>query len=212
MKSCRLTFSVYFLMFITCTLTLDSSGLSALAFFCAAVHELGHFLALNAYHVRVKRIDCRLFGVDIVTDHTKCLSYKQEMIIAMAGILANFFLCLGSWVCWKCDIWTFPAEAIFSMSLFLGIFNLLPVRNLDGGHALGALLCAHTSYQKSSYILTAISCFILVPLSVFGIYLLICSRNTTLFAASIYLMVSLTGLPGMLKRKPKTINYLKKTI
>lgn len=191
MKTCRLTFSVYFLVLLTCMLALDSTGLTALALFCAAMHELGHFFVLALFHIRIRAISFHVFGVDIDADEGNQLSYRQEAVLALAGVAANFLLCAAMLPCWHLRVWTGPAQAIFTVSLFLALFNLLPVGSLDGGRALEALVCAHATPQTAANILQICSVLILLPAGTFGFWLLIHAHNITLLAAAIYLTVSL---------------------
>ncbi|ADU26940.1 site-2 protease family protein [Ethanoligenens harbinense] len=191
MKTCRVTFSVYFLVLLTCMLALDSTGLTALALFCAAIHELGHFSVLLLFHVRVRAISFHMFGVDINADESRRLSYGKEAVLALAGVAANFQLCAVMLICWRLHFWMGPAQAIFTVSLFLALFNLLPVGSLDGGRALEALLCAHATPQMATRILQICSVSILLPAGTFGFWLLIHAQNVTLLAAAVYLTVSL---------------------
>lgn len=191
MKVCRITFSVYFLVLITCMLALDSTGLTALALFCAAVHELGHLFILHLFHVRVRELSFHLFGVEITAGNRGRLTYGQEAILALAGILANGLLCVEMLILWNAGVWAGPAQAIFSMSLFLALFNLLPVGSLDGGCALEAIICTHASPQTAGRVLNISSTIILLPVGAYGFWLLIHARNITLLAAATYLLVSL---------------------
>ena len=188
---CRVTFSVYFLVLVTCMLALDTTGLTALALFCVVVHEAGHLLALRSFHQRVRALDFHLFGVDMVLARTSSLSYGREAFFHLSGPLANLFFCgvmrlLQAW-----DIWARPAEAVFLMSLFLALFNLLPVGSLDGGRALTSLLCLRVSQLTAERVLLVCSCLILLPLCAAGFWLLLCAKNITLLAAAVYLLASL---------------------
>lgn len=191
MKACQITFSVYFLVLITCLLALDSTGLTALALFCAAIHEMGHLLVLFIFRIHIKEIAFHLFGVDIHADEKDRLSYEQEVLLALAGIIANLLLCMVMAIFWRTGIWIGPAQAVFSMSLVLAMFNVLPVGSLDGGRALEALICAHATPQTAERILYICSVLVLLPVGSYGFGLLIHAHNVTLLAAAVYLMISL---------------------
>lgn len=191
MKTCRVIFSVYFLVMITCMLALDSTILTALALFCVAIHEMGHGFFLWLFRVRVTEISFHLFGVEIQTDGRDRLSYRQETLLALGGIFANLLLCGVMNVLHCLQIWRNQAQAVFSMSLFLALFNALPIGSLDGGRALEALVCMHSTPQWAEKILQICSAVLLIPAGIYAFWLLIHVHNVTLLAAVVYLMVSL---------------------
>lgn len=191
MKTCRVTFSVYFLVLITCMLALDTTLLTALALFCAAIHEMGHSCFLWLFRVRVTEISFHLFGVEIQVDDRNRLSYRQEFLLALGGIFANALLCsVMALFCWL-QVWQGPARAVFSMSLFLALFNALPVGSLDGGRALETFICMHTTPQVAEGALQICSVIFLMPVGAYAFWLLLHVHNVTLLAAVVYLMVSL---------------------
>lgn len=103
----------------------------AAAIVAAAVHELCHLLALSLLGIRVFGINIGGRGAVLQTDS---LSDRDELICAMAGPLGSFLLLLfAKWL---------PRIAL--CGLFQGLYNLLPVGNLDGGrvvHSLANLVC-----------------------------------------------------------------------
>lgn len=97
--------------------------------FCAAAvfHELGHLAALLACRVPIRRLRLRLSGAALETGP---MSYRQELLCALAGPAANLLLLpFGRY---------WPRLA--TLSLLLALFNLLPFPPLDGGRALRAAL------------------------------------------------------------------------
>ena len=93
----------------------------------AALHELGHLLVLRLLGARVRELRVSVFGAELVTSAAR-LSYPGEIAAVLAGPAVNLLCALGlggahAWV---------AAGAHLSLCLF----NLLPVRPLDGGRAL----------------------------------------------------------------------------
>ena len=96
----------------------------------AAVHELGHCLALRCLGTAWKSLRIGVFGAVLETNDSR-LSYGGELICVLAGPAANL-LCAAVWAAVGRGRWDAAAGA----NLVLCIFNLLPLRPLDGGRAL----------------------------------------------------------------------------
>lgn len=105
----------------------------------AAVHELGHLLALRFFRVPVTRFRLCIFGAELQADRGR-LSYGQDLAVLLAGPGINL-LC-GWALSWAARGrgWMYLAAGAH---LLLGLFNLLPVRTLDGGQALRLLIQWH---------------------------------------------------------------------
>ena len=93
-----------------------------------ALHEAGHLAALSLCAVPVEGLQLGFFGAVIGTGTA---SPGREAICALAGPAVNLFAFLALRRAW-------PGAAV--VSLALGACNLLPLRPLDGGRALSALL------------------------------------------------------------------------
>ncbi len=99
----------------------------------AAIHELGHYLVLRSLGAGIKGLRLSVFGAVLETDSTR-MSYLGELAAVLAGPAANLLCVLllapmgGRWT------------VFLGANLVLCMFNLLPVRPLDGGKALGLLV------------------------------------------------------------------------
>lgn len=104
--------------------------LAALVLGAAAIHELGHLLALKLCGGRVTRLRIGVLGA--VMDVRGTMGYGGELLTTLAGPLANFLaaVTLGLESCSTAA----GAHAV------LCAFNLLPIPPLDGGRALEWLL------------------------------------------------------------------------
>ena len=95
----------------------------------AAVHELGHCLALRCFGASCGGLRVGIFGAVLETDGRR-LSYGGELVCVLAGPGANLLCALLATA--GGDRWTVMAGA----HLTLCVFNLLPLRPWDGGRAL----------------------------------------------------------------------------
>lgn len=106
----------------------------------ALVHEAGHWLALLATNNGVLQLRLRGCCAQIVPCYRRLPSLRQELTILAAGPLAGIVLAalLKPFV---------PRFA--TISLLLSVFNLLPVRGLDGGSMLRLIYSAMFGAEKT---------------------------------------------------------------
>ncbi len=119
----------------------------------ALVHELGHILALKHLGYRIRRIDILPMGAVIVVPEG--IPYFCEFIIALAGPAVSLLCALLGFV-----VFLFaktPITLYFGLiNTVLGLFNLLPIKKLDGGKALSCILL-HKQKNSSEQICSAAS-------------------------------------------------------
>ncbi len=101
--------------------------LLAVVLSAAALHELGHLLVLWMRGAEVTGLRISVFGAELNASCTR-LSYAGELAAVLAGPVVN--LCCGLLLALLGQ--SVPAGA----HIVLGMFNLLPIRPLDGGRAL----------------------------------------------------------------------------
>ena len=144
MRLGKVTVTKGFLFLAALLLYRDRSGAVWQGFLACAVHELGHWAVLRGFGKPVRHIRVSVFGAGMEVGSG--LSYGQEFCVAAAGPLAN--LTLARLTCFL------PGLQLFAgVNLVLGIFNLLPVRQLDGARMLRSLLhllCPEETAQRMS--------------------------------------------------------------
>lgn len=125
------------------------------------LHELGHALVARGSGAYVEGIVLQGFGG--VTQWSGYLSAGRKALVSVAGPAVNLLTAAPLFT-----DWTIESPLLLSLmhwSLVLGIFNLLPVLPLDGGHILENLLALKWS-QRSARIatlhVTRIGCLMLI--------------------------------------------------
>lgn len=109
---------------------LESSACIYMSLASCILHEIGHLLALFSFGVGVKKIVLYGAGIKIVRDFS-LVENKKEAIILLSGPLMNILA--------FCVFYLFKGEnfKVFAvMNLATALFNLLPIKALDGGQLL----------------------------------------------------------------------------
>jgi len=110
----------------------DDTGAVSAMIPAAAIHELGHLIALRHYGARVKSFGLSAFGLEI--EYSGLISNKHTAISLIAGPLFG-----GVWAAAAMAAGT-PFFALSgAISLMLTVFNLLPVLPLDGGRLISCI-------------------------------------------------------------------------
>lgn len=103
----------------------------AAALAAAASHEAGHAVVLWMFGGKIRRLRVSVLGAVIETD-AAALSYGQELLAILAGPGTN--LVLGAILAGR------GSYLFAGAHMALCLFNLLPLRPLDGGRALETAL------------------------------------------------------------------------
>lgn len=181
----QLRFGVGFVVLVSVIYFFDTYGVIAALMPAVAVHELGHMAALYFLGAPPRRITASMAGLSM--DYVGSLSPKGELSAALSGPifgLAFAFLC--AW----CGRWLENDFLLLSAGLgcVLNLFNLLPVRPLDGGRALCALLELRLSPRTALRIVTVLGVLISLFMVGFGTYLFLEGRGFALVPAGVWLL------------------------
>ena len=166
---------------MTAVLLLDRENRVICCFLAALLHELGHILMMRLFGVRVQRLRLRLFDVLIEADEPA--DFLSDAWITLGGVMMNFL----------CAAFFCPFSLKLGLPhLLLGIFNLLPVMSLDGGHLLTIILSRRFSPRVCDTVLKITTFVFLLPLMTAGLYILFQSGyNYSLLLISLYLLALL---------------------
>lgn len=185
--NCCVAVSFLFVAVLTILLTVDRSGMAPVGIFCAVLHETAHIAAMRALDCLPQEIRFTPFGIDIVKPCRTDRSYRREILISLAGPLANLLAAAFCFILFGTRFFLFTAANFLLFAL-----NILPIEPLDGGQALLSLLSLHMEPEKAFRVVSVISFFVLAPLAAAGFLILFRSRwNFSLLFVSVYLMVLL---------------------
>ena len=174
----RLDFS--FFAVIALFLFLDSTGFGMSALFACALHELSHLLIMLMFGISPEIMTFYGAGIRITSSETQYAAMLPRLLILSAGCAANFAA--------FALFWLNGAYAPAVINLFIGIFNLLPVGELDGAALLRTVLirlCAAEKIDrcmKTAAILSSVMIFAAVILFGGGI-------SFTLITTALYLLI-----------------------
>ncbi len=141
-------------------------------------HEAGHIFAALFCKSPVKKIVFSPLGITVQRS-ASCASYKADIFIYLAGPFCSALTAVAALL--------FDNHLLFSLSLALGVLNLLPVKIFDGGKALYALLCMTCPIYADKIIKILSGCVLFVLWS-FSVYLLLkVGENLSLFILCFYL-------------------------
>lgn len=158
--------NISFAAVITLMLIIDESGICALALFCCIFHEAGHILCLWAMGEKPERIVLSFYGIKLERLPTAFHGKINEIIIFASGPIANLTLSLFLMLI---SVLNDTLKTWAAISLLTGLFNLIPIRPLDGGNILFSLLCRVMKDERAEMICDAISVAVTVPLLFAGV-------------------------------------------
>ena len=178
----------FFAVMLTLSLILSHSLFSLAALLAALLHEIGHILVARLCKIRLVECKIGIYGAGLFPE-CNLFSYQKEILLCAAGPLANFLTATVGMIIFNCYPSDFLQWFIFS-SFLLGVMNLLPIKDFDGGRILYSLLSVKVSIKAAEQTLRALSfCFIFLLWS-FSVYLLLrASSSLSLFVFSISLFV-----------------------
>ena len=101
------------------------------------LHELGHILTAAALGQRLLSVDMRGTGILMIPEKKAAAPFSHGLAVLLSGPAVNLLL------------WAAASGELAGTSLALGLYNLLPYSQLDGGAVL-ELLISGTSGERTA--------------------------------------------------------------
>lgn len=141
----------------------------------AAIHEAGHIIAILLQGGNISNFTVNAGGLKISYDSYR-FTYAQDLICALSGPVVGIIAAvLGA---------NIGLPVFAGISLCLSVFNLLPIRPLDGGKIVWSFFMM-LSVKNSDKLMTIIEIIFLAILNVISLYIFAISGsfNLTLLTA-----------------------------
>lgn len=180
--------SFLFCAVITLMLLTDKTGYMIPTLFAILMHEMGHLFMMWVVDSAPKRIKLIPASIQITTPFQK--RYRNDMLISLAGPLVNIVLFLTLYF----NFLTFRNQTTLYfalLNLVVALFNLLPVKGLDGGTILYCILSKYKDSNRASIILKYITLAASAVIIVTAITLSIRGNiNISFYIVGIYLLIA----------------------
>ena len=179
-----------FLALITFMLSLKTHNVLFVVVF-SALHEFGHILGLFIIGNKPKYIALELTGINICRNDKTEISLMKEIIVSVFGPLVNF-LFFSIFAIIYSQNQSINMLDIASVNLILGVFNLLPVKGLDGGKILYYFISKMFSFKLAKCALKFSSILFILAMIIYGIFVLYITKyNFTMLIIALMLSLSM---------------------
>lgn len=151
-------------------------------------HEFGHYIVALKCGYKLDYFYIAPYGVSL-NYKEKIFDSRDEILIALAGPLVNFFLCVLVVTFW----WIYPSiygltvDFVYQ-SLMLGLFNMLPCYPLDGGRIFCGILSKQMERQKAIKVVRNLNLVFSALLFICFVYSCFYNFNPTFLLASVFLL------------------------
>lgn len=176
-----------FVALVCLFLILDKTGISTIALAVCFIHEMGHIIMFFLVGYKPKELAFKVTGISLIKP-ISALNYKKEVLVQLAGSGTN--LIIFSLLCHTTN--SISNVSIFAVTnLVIGVFNLLPLKNFDGGKLLEITLLRLFSISFAEGICTVIDLafiFIMLTSSVYAFFT--SQQSLTLIVITLYLMIT----------------------
>ncbi len=187
----KIEITFWFIAFIAFIISLNTPSNVLITVASSLLHETGHLLVMTSVGNKPQSVRFEITGMNIIRQPDFKISTKNEILIALGGPFINLICFLLSVII----LCIYNNEKILTfgcINLILMIFNLLPIKKLDGGMALYYILLQKYDNLTCTKILKITSVFFITLIYIWGIYAFISSKyNISLIIIAIFLTLSM---------------------
>ncbi|MBE6787565.1 MAG: hypothetical protein E7537_04375 [Ruminococcaceae bacterium] len=180
---------ISFLFFgvITVMLATDKTGFALPCVTAIVFHECGHLFMMWLRECAPKSIKLIPASVQITASFSR--DYKTDILVAIFGPLVNlviFGALYYNYMCFK----NVTVLCFALVNLAVAVFNLLPVKGLDGGTILLSFLCKRYDINKATLLLRFTTFILAVGIIVTAVMFSYKGKtNVSFYIIGIYLLV-----------------------
>lgn len=154
-------------------LIFQPSGIVLSSLGAAVLHEVGHMLAAVILGIPMRSLDVGMFGASLKVRGT-LISYPKEFLLCAAGPAMNFISAVAVIILSEHrGYYSETGEWFASVSLMLGVLNLIPAEGFDGGRMLSVAITSLFGPRASARILSFSTFMSIMALWMLSVYLLI---------------------------------------
>ncbi len=139
-KSTTIKLSFTFLALILLVSCFDKEGILIISLISSIIHEIIHIIPIVAFDGKISEISFSIFGGNIKRNNSLKLTNFKEFIISISAPATNIIV--GALLLlFKLNLWGY-------INLIIGIFNILPFYDFDGGRGLFYLLSNYLDHSS----------------------------------------------------------------
>lgn len=169
----KINISLSFWVIIAILISLNGIKVLLFLLFSCFIHELGHIAFIKMFSIKIEKINLSIIGGSIKSYNLQYSSHFKLLLIYSIGVFLNFILGIFCNFIAMNGFYSYNFFILSGINLFLGIFNSIPIKNLDGYNFLYNLLMCFNLNSKS--VLLFCECISLVCnflLIICGVFLL----------------------------------------
>ncbi len=143
------------------------------------LHELTHALTAKQMRLKTNKLTFSALGERVEIKNIRSLSRVGQLIIFLSGPAVNLLLAFFGFI--------IAGKNFFCYSnLFLGLFNLLPIYPLDGGHIFELALKNMPAVKKNKLIMRISLCLSLMLMCLGLVQVVLYPYNISLFCLGVF--------------------------